>query len=409
MGTSYRHRGGEAPLLGATISEHFAQVASRFADREAVVGRPQQRRLSYAQLTAAVDELARGLIGIGFGRGDRIGVRSTNNIEWPLLQMATARIGAVLVTINPAYRTRELQYALSKSEVQGLFLVPSFRTSDYVAMLIELLPGLKACPADGLRAGEFPSLRRVVLFDPQRLASTERPHQGFQLWHEVIGAGAAVGGDVLDRVTATLDRDDPINIQYTSGTTGFPKAVVLTHHQKVVNRREELDGAPAARIVDDRHAIDDQIAEMDCLQIRKVDDGVAVRVAAPEPEHLHFDAAQIDGSLIRERDVRLAALVDPQEVRPDVLVGDDVDAELIADDLVAADVIAMVVAVEDVLDRQRADRLDGREHVGSLGRISTSCLSGNCCVSGAMLKRPNRVARASVSLSLMDLEQDEAA
>jgi non-ribosomal peptide synthetase component E (peptide arylation enzyme) len=99
---SYYHRGGDEPLRGATIPEHFAGVAARWADREAVVGLPQRRRLSYAGLAAAVDELARGLVALGFGRGDRVGVWSTNNVEWLLVQMATARIGAVLVNINPA-------------------------------------------------------------------------------------------------------------------------------------------------------------------------------------------------------------------------------------------------------------------------------------------------------------------
>jgi fatty-acyl-CoA synthase len=141
-GRSYCHRGGDEPLLGETIPEHFAAIAQRFADREAVVSLPQQRRLSYAGLAGAVDHVARGLLGLGFTRGERIGVWSTNNIEWLVLQLATARIGAVLVNINPAYRVRELAYALERSEVQGLFVIPAFRSSDYVAMLVELLPEL---------------------------------------------------------------------------------------------------------------------------------------------------------------------------------------------------------------------------------------------------------------------------
>jgi fatty-acyl-CoA synthase len=232
---SYHHRGGETPLLGATISEHFAAVMRAHPEREAVVGMPQQRRVTYAGLAAAVDELARGLLASDFGKGDRIGIWSTNNIEWLLLQMATARIGAVLVNINPAYRVRELAYALQKSEVQGLFTIPAFKTSNYVSMLVELLPQMKSCAPDGLRSDDFPSLRRVVLYDPLRVARTERPQPGFLLWREVIAAGVAVSTEDLDRVTATLDRDDPINIQYTSGTTGFPKAVVLTHHNILNN------------------------------------------------------------------------------------------------------------------------------------------------------------------------------
>ena len=232
---SYCHRGGDQPLLGATIPEHFARIVAQFPSREAVVGIPQMRRLTYVQLAQAVDALARGLVGIGFTKGDRIGVWSTNNIEWLLLQMATARIGAVLVNINPAYRPRELAYALEKSEVQGLFVIPSFKTSDYVAMLTELAPALRKQPASDLQCDGFPSLRRIVLYDPRDPADTARPHPGFMLWNEVLAAGAGVNSAELDARTASLDRDDAINIQYTSGTTGFPKAVVLTHHNILNN------------------------------------------------------------------------------------------------------------------------------------------------------------------------------
>ena len=134
-------------MLGATIPEHFAAIAARFPDSEAIVSIPQQRRLTYAELAAAAEQLARGLLGIGFGKGDRIGIWSTNNIEWLLLQLATASIGALLVNINPAYRPRELAYALQRSEVQGLFVIPAFRSSDYVAMLVELLPELHEADA----------------------------------------------------------------------------------------------------------------------------------------------------------------------------------------------------------------------------------------------------------------------
>ncbi len=232
---SYCHRGSDIPLLGVTIPEHFAQVAARFAGREAVVSVHQGRRLSYAQLKDETDRLARGLLGAGFKQGERIGVWSTNNIEWLLLQMATARIGAVLVNINPAYRPRELAYALERSEVQGLFVIPAFRTSDYVAMLVELLPELaRVAPAEFANQ-QFPALRRLVLYDPVRPESDVRPHPGFMLWPEVLAAGADVDQARLDAATAALDIDDPINIQYTSGTTGFPKAVVLTHHNILNN------------------------------------------------------------------------------------------------------------------------------------------------------------------------------
>jgi fatty-acyl-CoA synthase len=232
---SYCHRGGETPLLGDTIPSHFENIVSRFGEREAVVSVHQQRRLTYAQLKNAVDELARGLLGLGFQKGERLGVWSTNHIEWLLLQLATARIGAVLVNINPAYRPRELAYALQKSEVQGLFTIPRFRTSDYVGMLVELMPELASQNPDQLQLQEYPQLRRVVLIDPDHPNQTARPHRGFLTWPDVIAASKGINPARLDAALLALDIDDPINIQYTSGTTGFPKAVVLTHHNILNN------------------------------------------------------------------------------------------------------------------------------------------------------------------------------
>ena len=232
---SYFHRGGEEPLLGLTIPEHFSHVVKKFSGHEAVVSIPQDRRLSYSQLAIEIDKLARGLLGMGFNKGERIGIWSTNNIEWLLLQMATARIGAILVNINPAYRPQELAYALQRSEVQGLFVIPSFRSSDYIAMLVDLIPELSSTPSSELENQDFPKLRKIIVYDPQSPADTKRPQPGFFTWAEALSAGESVTQDKLAEVTSSLDMDDPINIQYTSGTTGFPKAVVLTHHNILNN------------------------------------------------------------------------------------------------------------------------------------------------------------------------------
>lgn len=232
---SYFHRGGEIPLLGHTIAEFFGAITEQYHAREAIVSIHQGRRLTYRELSMSVDELARGLLGIGFGKGDRIGIWSTNNIEWLMLQMATAHIGAILVNINPAYRQGELAYALQRSEVQGIFAIPSFRSSNYVAMLVELIPELKTSNASEISNVDIPFLRRVVIYDPAKPADTEKPFSGFMTWQEVLNAGQTVDDEVIQLLMMSVDRDDPVNIQYTSGTTGFPKAVLLTHHNILNN------------------------------------------------------------------------------------------------------------------------------------------------------------------------------
>ena len=232
---SYLHRGGSERLLGDTIAQHFHSITKRFPDNEAVVCLSQQRRLTYTQLANAIDELARGLLAIGFVKGERIGVWSTNNIEWLLLQMATARIGVILVNINPAYRPQELAYALKRSQVQGLFIIPAFRRSSYVDMVLELVPELMTRSPTQWQSMDLPDLRRVVIYDPKDPQNTERPAKGFMLWQEVVVAASDITDDTLEQVTASLDRDEAINIQYTSGTTGFPKAVLLTHHNILNN------------------------------------------------------------------------------------------------------------------------------------------------------------------------------
>ncbi|MGR9106477.1 MAG: fatty acid CoA ligase family protein [Gammaproteobacteria bacterium] len=232
---SYYHQGGTEPLLGATIPEHFQSIVEKFAERPAVIARPQQRRLTYQQLAEGMDRLALGIHALGYARGDRIGIWASNNVEWILVQMATARLGVILVNINPAYRPRELAYALRHSEVQGLFVIPNFFGSRYPDMLAELIPDIKQNRTKKLHDPEFPALRHVIVYQPVNPEQTSCEYPGLLTWQQVLAQGAGLDREILEKISYLLDRDDPINIQYTSGTTGFPKAVLLSHHNILNN------------------------------------------------------------------------------------------------------------------------------------------------------------------------------
>jgi len=234
-GHSYTHRGGSEPLLGLTVDELLKKTTAEHPDHEALVSVPQGVRLTYRQLDERVEEVARGLLALGVARGDRVGVWSTNNVEWVLLQLGTARVGAVLVNINPAYRLSELRHALRLAEVNCVFLIPSFRTSEYLKMLCELAPEGGSQHPEKLEINLLPHLRRVVVWDPDDPDRTERWVDGFLTWREFLEMGTSVPSEKVPHRAGSLDPDDPINIQFTSGTTGFPKAVVLTHHNIVNN------------------------------------------------------------------------------------------------------------------------------------------------------------------------------
>jgi fatty-acyl-CoA synthase len=209
---SYSHGTAEQTLLGETIGANLTRIAAAFGDREAVVDEPAGRRWTYAQLDADTDTLARGLIAAGIKGGDRVGIWAPNCAEWVLLQYATAKAGVILVNINPAYRSHELSYALRQSGVRLLVSAESFKTSNYRAMV------------DGVRGG-LPGLDRVI-------------YLGSADWDELFVVGRmpiAGGGDQLAERQAMLSFDDPINIQYTSGTTGFPKGATLSHHNILNN------------------------------------------------------------------------------------------------------------------------------------------------------------------------------
>ncbi|HET6502909.1 MAG TPA: AMP-binding protein [Amycolatopsis sp.] len=204
---SYASGVSSVPLIGRTIGAQLETTARRFGDSDALVDVASGRRWTYRELDAAVDRLAAGLLDLGITRGDRVGIWAPNVPEWVLVQYATAKIGAILVNVNPAYRTQELSYVLNQSGIRTLISAATHRSSDYPAMIEEVRPSA-------------PELRDVVILGTpgwDRLATgSENP--------------AAVAAAL-----STLDRDDPINIQYTSGTTGFPKGATLSHHNILNN------------------------------------------------------------------------------------------------------------------------------------------------------------------------------
>jgi len=208
MSQSYVHGASSAHLLGETIGENLKHTVERFADHEALVCRFQDYRATYQELWDLTGLAARGLMAHGVKKGDRVGIWAPNRYEWTVLQYATARIGAILVNLNPAYRTAELEYALRQSSVSFLALAKSFRTADYGAMLDEV-------------RDQCPELRESLVLD--------------ESWDSLLREGAAVSQTNLADREATIQFDEPINIQYTSGTTGFPKGATLSHHNILNN------------------------------------------------------------------------------------------------------------------------------------------------------------------------------
>jgi fatty-acyl-CoA synthase len=197
------------PLLDETIGANLARTVGAHGDREALVSRHQGLRWTYDELAERVATCARGLMGLGLEAGDRVGLWSPNYAEWTLIQFATAEIGVILVNVNPAYRTHELQYALAQSGCRMLFAAPSFKTSDYMDMVEQVKP-------------ELPDLERAMFFWEDD-------------WDELVAGTGGVTADALQARRAGLGAGDAINIQYTSGTTGFPKGATLSHRNILNN------------------------------------------------------------------------------------------------------------------------------------------------------------------------------
>lgn len=205
---SYEHGSSEMPLLGETITERLRRTVEQFPDREALVVPYQNYRATYQEFWNQIEEIAKGLLAFGVKKGDRIGIWSPNRHEWVIVQFATARIGAILVNVNPAYKASELKFALRQSEISLLIMSKNFRKTNYFEIIQEVR---KSCI----------HLKQIVILDRD--------------WQALIEAGKRISTQEVEDIEATLQFDDPINIQYTSGTTGFPKGATLTHHNILNN------------------------------------------------------------------------------------------------------------------------------------------------------------------------------
>ncbi|WP_305824105.1 AMP-binding protein [Massilia brevitalea] len=225
---SYVHGAHDVPLIGETIGDFLTHIAARYADNDALVVRHQEVRWTYREFDERVTRLAAGLLALGLEPGDRVGIWSQNCAEWVLVQFATARAGLIMVNINPAYRRSELEYVLGKVQCAALILAPVFKFSDYIGMVQDVVPEILGAAPSQLRSSKLPQLRHVI-----RMGSAQTP--GMLNFDDLMAEPGAGQLAQLAKLGAALQFDDPVNIQFTSGTTGSPKGATLTHHNILNN------------------------------------------------------------------------------------------------------------------------------------------------------------------------------
>ena len=213
-------------LIDNTLGELLEKWAHEIPDHEFIVYPDRNLRFTYSEFNDRVDKLAKGLLSIGVKKNDKVGVWATNVPDWSTFMFATAKIGAILVTVNTSYKTSEVEYIIKNADLHTLCIIDGYRDSDYVNMIFELVPELKTSVRGELSSSRFPELRNVVFIGPQK-------HKGMYNTHELILLGSYVPDTELKKCKENITCHDVVNMQYTSGTTGFPKGVMLSHHNIV--------------------------------------------------------------------------------------------------------------------------------------------------------------------------------
>ncbi|MGJ8757678.1 AMP-binding protein [Acinetobacter sp. HC8-3S] len=225
---SYASGTSSQPLLGMTIGEKFDQACQQYADQEAIVSSHQNRRLTYRELQQEVEAFACSLLKLGLKKGDRLAIWSPNCVEWTVTQFAAFKAGIVLVNLNPAYKSHELEYVLNKVSCKGLIIASQFKTTNYQELLTRIAPEISFCTDKIIHAERLPFLKFVIKIDEQQ-------HTGIHRFSDLVTPPTADQLDQLDLASQQLQFDETINIQFTSGTTGNPKGTMLTHHNILNN------------------------------------------------------------------------------------------------------------------------------------------------------------------------------